>query len=133
MGTLNVFNISKKNVAAKHVHSQLLSIKCLKFCSQNSQLIATGGADGNVGLFDLSLKKFEPKYFKVHSNNCTSLDFSPSNVNILVSVGLDEALNFMDLREGKTVKTIYLDFPITAMGISEDGMNLVMGSYFGDL
>lgn len=70
---------------------------------------------------------------KIHTNSCSALEFSPTNNNILISTSLDESLNFIDLRENKVVKSIYLDFPITALGISEDGMKLVMGSYFGDL
>lgn len=110
-----------------------MAIKCLKFSSLIPNVIATGGATGKIGIYDLESKNFLPTYLNVHTNNCSALAFSPNNENILISSGLDEALNFIDLREKKAIKTIYTDYPITALDVSEDGKKIVMGSYFGDI
>lgn len=96
-------------------------------------LIVTGGTDGSVGIFDLEATEFKPQYIKVHTNNCSVVKFSPTNDNILLTAGLDEALNFVDLRQNKVARTLQLDVPLTALDISKDGVNIVVGSYFGDL
>jgi WD40 repeat protein len=65
----------------------------------DSNLIASGGEDGAVRVWDVASGMLKYKF--QHESNVTSLSFSPDG-SVLVSVGDDAAVRFWDVESGAT-------------------------------
>ena len=132
MGELKIMDYKSKNIIMNHEHKTYNGIKALNFSPHLEDMIFTAGSDGTVGIFNYTTNQ-KPKYLKIHSNKCTGLEFHPSNQNLLLTTGLDESFNVLDLRTNSVAKNLNIEFPLTCLAIGNDGYNVFLGGYFGDL
>lgn len=132
MGELKIMNYLDKKIIMEHEHKTYNGIKALNFSPHLEDMIFTAGADGTVGIFNFKTNK-KPKYLKIHSNKCTGLEFHPKNQNLLLTTGLDQSFNILDLRSNSVAKNLNIEFPLTCLDIGNDGYNVFLGGYFGDL
>jgi histone-binding protein RBBP4 len=72
-------------------------INCLSFNPTNEFLLATGGSDEEVNLWDLRNMSKKIHTFNGHSSGVFSLEWAPFNETILGSSGLDRKVILWDL------------------------------------
>ena len=68
-----------------------------------------------------------------HSSTCTGVIFSPTNELLLCSAGLDAKIQFFDIQEKKTVKTIEANESVSSLSFFTDGITIAAGSPTGKI
>jgi len=98
--------------------------------SPDSQLIAAGGTDDLVRVWDLSTGVL--KYQFQHESDVKSLSFSPDG-SVLISAGLDAAVRFWDMKEGGNLSTLQgtVDEFYQSATFIDDGNKLLVNYYDG--
>jgi histone-binding protein RBBP4 len=86
---------SKPMKVVENAHAS--EINCLSFNPTNEFLLATGGSDGAVNLWDLRHLKSKVHSFEGHKNSVYSVEWAPFNESILGSSGLDRRVHLWDL------------------------------------
>jgi len=98
--------------------------------SPDSSLLASGGEDGAVRVWDVASGMLKDKF--QHESNVTSLSFSPDG-SVLVSVGEDAAVRFWDIESGKSLYTLHglLDMQFQNAAYIDGGRKLLVNYYDG--
>lgn len=79
----------------------------------DGKVFAVGGSDTKVYVYDEITKqlivdmKVGGKNLPGHSNRIFSVKFNPNDPNVILSGGWDRTIQIYDLREGRTVASIY--------------------------
>lgn len=112
----------------------LQAIRWLQFSHFKYNLIATGGDNGIVTLWDIKENQLYHAFdTSSHSDTCTGVIFSPTNELLLCSAGLDSKIQFFDVDEKKNVKTIEANEQVTALSFFQDGINIAAGTPSGSI
>lgn len=98
--------------------------------SPNGRLLAAGGWDGQIRLYDFQKGVLVRAPLSGHASWITSLTFSPDG-KLLVSVGWDGTARLWDVASGQPMGQPFQEenWPITHAFFTPDGMMLVTGSH----
>jgi len=100
--------------------------------SPDGRLIASGGMDHNVKLWDLSEAR-ELRILSRHLNNVTSISFSPDG-RIVASASFDGTIKLVETETGKSLRTLTsFSSAVSALAFSPDGQFLSAGGLEGTL
>jgi protein NEDD1 len=85
-----------------------------------------------IAIYDTAkgIKKHE---FQAHQTQCTDIAFSPVNHLLMCSAGLDGTIMFFDIMEGKNVKKINVQSPLSAISFCPDGHTIAVGTIKGKI
>ena len=75
-------------------------VTALQYSPRNTTSLAAAYIDGSVILWDTN-KDAPSCSFKTHNAPCTSIAFSPLNIMLMVSAGLDSNINIYDIQAKK--------------------------------
>lgn len=100
---------------------QAFDLSCLDY-SNNGQIIATGGNDGRVRLWD-SKSYFGFASFNEHSSKVSAIKFSPKGNNTVVSASLDGTIRAYDTIRYRNFRTMKGEIPcqFTCLAIDISG------------
>lgn len=87
---------------------------------------------GKVQVWESSRAKLLTS-ISAHVAPCSAIAFSQVNAALLISAGLDKTVKLHDVRARKTVSTLTLDSPATAVDIAADGTTLAVGTASGQV
>jgi protein NEDD1 len=71
--------------------------------------------------------------FDAHASQCTGIAFSPMNALLMCSCGLDGNIHFFDTADGKKVKTMKINEPLSTLSFCIDGHTLATGTLRGKI
>lgn len=109
-------------------------LRCLKFSYFKKNYLAASGDSGVVTVWDIKNNSLFHAFDKSsHSGPCTGVIFSPTNELLLCSGGLDAKIQFFDIKEKKTVKTIEANEPISTLSFYTDGVTIAAGTPTGTI
>ena len=80
------------------------AISCISF-SPDSELLAVGTIEGEVGVWRLSTGKLVKSFQNVHQNGITSVSFSPDQQSLLTT-GFDNNLHILGMKSGRILKEL---------------------------
>ncbi|RHZ57116.1 hypothetical protein Glove_393g13 [Diversispora epigaea] len=131
-GNILVHNRQKSNAWDSLTVPTKQPINVLAYSFFKRGLLAAGGKDGSLRLWDTSTSTTALQTFEnSHHSEIKGMAFSPSNSQLLCSVGLDTNIVFYDVGKKSTLKVIYTDSPLTALGFKADGLTIVAGTQQG--
>lgn len=132
-GVLYIIDWESKKLVDKLQYDSY-AIRCLKFSYFKSNLVATGGDNGIVTVWDIKKNELYHAFeTSSHSDTCTGVIFSPTNELLLCSGGLDGKIQFFDIIEKRNVKTIEANETVTALAFFQDGINIAAGTPSGSI
>ena len=115
-------------------------LSCMKLSSAVGNYLASGYIDGSIKIWDASIGETNTDNNVIrkqilHSDKVTGVSFSPRNPNILVSVGLDEQLQLLDIHSKPTEINLSVDVnqKLTSVSFHENGVNCAVGTMEGNI
>lgn len=119
-------------------------LSCMKISSSQSNYLAAGYFDGSVKIWDSNLPISTNvngtsgnliRKQRIHAEKLTALAFSNKNPNLLLTVGLDEQLQLIDINSKPTEVNISVDVNqrLTAASFHENGIHCAVGTIEGNL
>jgi hypothetical protein len=141
LGELNFVDPKTRQVLLSHSNKDTTGIVRMLFSPFERNLLLATSADGSLSFYSLGDKLVRKggdetllqKGWKIHTNKCTCLGFSSQFPSLVLTGGVDQRLNFFDIKSNKVVNTVTLSFPVTALGVATSGDRAVLGGYFGEL
>ena len=88
-----------ENSPSQRIRAHDGDVHCLSFNSGNEHLVATGGADGLVNLWDTRKMKERLHSCKGHKKEVLQLSWAPHNETILGSCSADRRVNIWDINK----------------------------------
>ncbi|KAJ0056317.1 hypothetical protein NL108_004615 [Boleophthalmus pectinirostris] len=119
---------------AKVVKDRVFSVAFHPHCS--SVLMAAGDKWGRVGLWSLSSAWGDDGVllFETHTRPVTCMAFSPGNPTDFLSTSYDGSMRHMDVEKAVFDDVYDIDDGLKTFDfLSNDGMNLVVGTWYGDI
>ncbi|CAG8511546.1 2652_t:CDS:10 [Ambispora leptoticha] len=108
-------------------------INTLEYSYFKQGLLAAGGGDGKLRLWDTCVSTTAIRTFdSVHHDSIMGIAFSPHNSSFMASAGLDRRIVLYDVGKQEDVKTLIIEFPLTALAFKSDGHTLAAGTDKGD-
>jgi len=130
-GLLYVINIASRVIQEK-LQYDTAAIRCLKFSKFKHSLVATGGDNGIVTVWDIKNSTLYHAFERSsHSDVCTGVVFSPMNDLLLCSAGLDAKIQFFDIKDKRNVKTIEANEQVSCLSFFQDGVTIAAGTLSG--
>lgn len=128
---MHIVDFAKQEIIQTHQYDAA-PLRTLKFSYFKKNFLATSGDNGIVMIWDIKKSELYHAFDKSsHSNTCTRIIFSPTNELLLCSAGLDAKIQFFDIVEKKTVKTIEANEPISSLSFYTDGITIAAGTPTG--
>jgi eukaryotic-like serine/threonine-protein kinase len=120
-----------KNIVAQSVIRTASAVWAVAF-SSDGKILASGGADGTIDLYDFKTRKLL-QTLRGHSDSIRGLSFSPKS-SILASSSGDKTIKTWDFHTGQLLRT-FPEFsgPIWTVAMAPNGKRLVSGSYNGTI
>jgi WD40 repeat protein len=130
-------------------HSSYLS--CMKISSSAGNYLAAGYFDGSVKIWDCQVgnniasssgSSSNPtdgnhliRKQRIHSEKVTGLAFSHRNPNLLLTAGMDEQLQLIDIHSKPTEINLSVDVNqrLTSVSFHENGINCAVGTVDGNI
>eukprot|EP00899_Mesostigma_viride_P003484 jgi/Mesvir1/13136/Mv06107-RA.1 len=109
------------------------ALRTLCYSPHRKHLLATGGDDGSVYVWDTTARTIKMPYHNRHAAPVTAVAFSPTNQMILCSAGLDKRLLFLDLADRSHSMTYEWGAPLTCLAMRGDGVSLAAGTTDGQV
>lgn len=132
-GLIYIIDIPSKSLI-EQLQYDTTPIRCLKFSYFKHNLLATGGDNGIVSVWDIKNNTLYHAFEgSSHSGTCTGIIFSPTNELLMCSAGLDAKIQFFDVMEKKNVKTIEALESVTSLSFQDDGITIAAGSPSGNI
>lgn len=104
----------------------------MRFSLVRSHILACAFENGKICIFDVS-NGAKVHDIKAHNEECTAIAFSPVNHLLICSSGLDGKIQFYDTKEGKNVKCIDVQSPLSAISFCPDGHTIAVGTLKGKI
>ncbi|CAG8585328.1 2865_t:CDS:10 [Acaulospora morrowiae] len=131
-GHILVHNRLKSNTCDNLTVLTKQPINVLEYSFFKRGLLAAGGDDGSLRLWDTSVSTTALQTFEnVHHFAIRGIAFSPFNSHLMCSAGLDNHIVLYDVGKKSTLKTIYTETHLTALGFKTDGVTIVAGTQNG--
>ena len=108
------------------------ALKMIEYSPFERSRIAACTDTGKVQVWESSRAKLLTS-ISAHVAPCSAIAFSQVNAALLISAGLDKTVKLHDVRARKTVSTLTLDSPATAVYIAADGTTLAVGTASGQV
>lgn len=108
------------------------ALKMIEYSPFERSRIAVCTDTGKVQVWESSRAKLLTS-IAAHVAPCSAIAFSQVNAALLISAGLDKTVKLHDIRARKTVSTLTLDSPATAVDIAPDGTTLAVGTASGNV
>ncbi|GAB9470552.1 hypothetical protein Gpo141_00007795 [Globisporangium polare] len=89
--------------------------------------------DGSVRVWDLTTGQLTSEFVRHHDAAATALAISPVSKVLLATSGLDGRVIFFDTVQGKELRSIDFDQPISALALCADGKTLAVGTTTGEI
>lgn len=89
--------------------------------------------NGSVIVYDSTSLKTYCCFSKLHLAPAVDLCFSPLHSGLLVSVGLDKVINFVDIDKSSIVASISAEYPLSSVSCAPTGEVIVAGTTNGNL
>ena len=100
--------------------------------SPNGKIVASGGANGTIELYDFKTRKLV-RTLRSHSDSIRGMSFSPTG-SILASSSGDKTIKIWNFRTGQLLRTFSgFSGPVWTVAITPNGKRLVSGSYNGTI
>uniref|UniRef100_K3X881 Uncharacterized protein n=1 Tax=Globisporangium ultimum (strain ATCC 200006 / CBS 805.95 / DAOM BR144) TaxID=431595 RepID=K3X881_GLOUD len=137
-GAISVCDIQSSDTAGfltvdpKHGVYKVTSIQSSPHPYARHTLGATYG-DGSVRVWDLNTVQLTSEFLRPHEAAATSLAISPVSKVLLATGGLDGRVLFFDTIQGKELRAIEFDQPISALALCADGKTLAVGTTHGEI
>lgn len=107
------------------------AICCISF-SQDSEMLACGTIDGEVGVWKLSTGKRIKSFPSVHKNGVTSVTFSPDQQSLLTT-GFDNNVNILGMKSGRILKELHGHTSYVNCALWIDNSTVISGGHDGSL
>lgn len=104
-GKLTIHDIRSNDVSQSATLESGHALNTLAFNKANEHLIATGGTDNNIILWDLRKLPSHLHTLKGHSGSIVALDWSPRDPTILASASIDQTAILWDASRIGTTST----------------------------
>ncbi|CAG8701187.1 12941_t:CDS:2, partial [Cetraspora pellucida] len=122
-GQILVHNRQKSNAWDNLTVLTKQSINVLEYSFFKRGLLAAGGEDGSLRLWDTCVSSTALQTFEsAHYSEIKGIAFSPFNSHLMCSGGLDKRIVLYDVGKKTTLKSIHTDTPLTALGFKADGV-----------
>lgn len=105
------------------------AITCINF-SADSDLLACGTIEGEVGVWKLSTGKLLKSFQNVHQNGVTSVSFSPDQQSLLTT-GFDNNVHILGMKSGRILKELRGHSSYVNCAIWLDGTSVLSGCHDG--
>lgn len=140
-GELDLVDHKTRQVLLSHTNKEEVGIVKILFSPFDRSLLAATCTDGSLSFYSLGDKlgrktgdaQILQRGWKVHTNKSTCLGFSSLFPSLVLTGGIDNRLNFFDIKSNKVVTTATLPFPVTALAVAASGERAVVGGYFGGM
>ena len=106
-------------------------INSLCFNYFKKHVIASCTENGSVYVWDSVTMGLKCSFVALHAAPASEVAYSPVNKSLLVSVGYDKAIHFLDTEKGTIVRKIFTDFPLCSVSCSPTGDKLLVGTVQG--
>ena len=133
VGEINLIDHRKKTIVGSISKKSYQGVRSLHFSSNRKNTLFTAGSDGQLVMYDYSLKDQCLKTWSLHQNKITMLKCSEDSPDILITGGLDQMINVVDVREKSGVSVFEVSFPITAGNVLKGNHSLILGGYYGEV
>lgn len=107
------------------------AISCISF-SHDSELLAAGTIEGEVGIWRLSTGKLVKSFKNVHQNGITSVSFSQDQQSLLTT-GFDNNLHILGMKSGRILKELRGHSSYVNCAIWLDENSVLSGSHDGSV
>lgn len=107
------------------------AITCISF-SLDSELMACGTIEGEIGVWKLSTGKLIKSYSNIHQNGITSVSFSADNQSLLTT-GFDNNVHILGMKSGRILKELRGHTSYVNSAIWLDESTILSGSHDGTL
>ena len=115
----------------KDLMSMKGAISCISF-SPDSELLACGTIEGEVGIWKLSTGKLIKSFQSVHHNGVTSVTFS-SDQQSLLTTGFDNIVHVLGMKSGRILKELRGHSSYVNCAIWLDDFTVLTGSHDGSV
>eukprot|EP00347_Sterkiella_histriomuscorum_P019444 403341607 len=105
----------------------------IKFSYVKHYILASAHENGKICIWDTQLRSKKWEVPQAHQTFVTGLAFSPVNNLLLTSCGLDGKIQFYDIQNQKTVKTIDNQNQLSALSFCYDGHTIAVGTTNGNI
>ena len=106
------------------------ALKMIEYSPFERSRIAVCTDTGKVQVWESARVKLLTS-IAAHIAPCSAIAFSQVNAALLISASLDKTVKLHDVRARKTVSTLTLDSPATAVDFAADGTTLAVGTASG--
>ncbi|TYZ67029.1 hypothetical protein PybrP1_011699, partial [[Pythium] brassicae (nom. inval.)] len=89
--------------------------------------------DGSVRVWDLTAGLLTSEFVRHHDAAATSLAISPVSKVLLATGGLDGRVCFFDTAQGKELRSLDFDHPVSSLALCADGKTLAVGTTAGEI
>jgi protein NEDD1 len=104
-GDIVLYNIDTHQFSGKLRPQSTQGIQSLNYSIQKPHLLASGGEDGSVHVWDTTRSRIVCSFHE-HKAPCVSVQWTNLNDVLLISAGLDKKIFLYDIEEKKYVNTI---------------------------
>ncbi|RIB08302.1 WD40-repeat-containing domain protein [Gigaspora rosea] len=133
-GQILVHNRQKSNTCDNLTVLTKQSINVLEYSFFKRGLLAAGGEDGSLRLWDTCVSSTALQTFEnAHYSEIKGIAFSSFNSHLMCSGGLDKRIVLYDVGKKTTMKTIHTDTPLTTLGFKADSVTVVAGTLQGNI
>jgi len=109
------------------------SIRSLTFNPFRKDIVAVATNSGSVYVWDTYSSTLTAAFPKIHNGIASQICYSPMNRNLLVSVGLDGLVAYMDPTLSKVIRKDHIPHEITCVSFAPTGLMLAVGTLSGDV
>ncbi|CAG8491492.1 13010_t:CDS:10 [Funneliformis caledonium] len=133
-GNIIIHNRQKSNSRNNLTVLTKQPINVLQYSYVKRGLLAAGGEDGSLRLWDTSGSTTAIQtYEKAHHSEIKGIAFSPSNSHLLLSAGMDRRIVMYDVGKKECLKNIYTESPLTSLAYRADCVTIAVGTLQGKI
>ncbi|KAF7286802.1 hypothetical protein GWI33_004207 [Rhynchophorus ferrugineus] len=131
-GDLFLFNNVAKNLSCTLKVPKSNSLTSVQAHIQRRNFLVGGSNEGIVAVWDTNVNKVK-FHSEAHNAPVTATIFSPINVALVISAGLDRQVCVFDVDDRQRIACIPVENNVTSLDFSEDATYIAMGSQNGKI